>query len=150
MKHIKGKSVIFCISSNVKITTNVTVRLITSLPLALRTFSRFPSCPLPLPLRTSLVLPFLPLASSFENIFRLSLPAPSFFLREHFSSSSPLPFLFLLEYFPSLPPPPLLVPGRTLSIISSAPPLLAPQCGTADAEVKDPSVENPELKGSPF
>ena len=25
----------------------------------------------------------------------------------------------------------------------------APQCGNADAEIKDPSFENPELKGSP-
>lgn len=28
--------------------------------------------------------------------------------------------------------------------------LLFPQWGTADAEIKDPSVENPELKGSAF
>ena len=27
---------------------------------------------------------------------------------------------------------------------------MAPQLGTADAEIKHPSVENPELKGSPF
>ena len=26
----------------------------------------------------------------------------------------------------------------------------SPQWGTADAEIKDPFVENPQLKGSPF
>ena len=28
--------------------------------------------------------------------------------------------------------------------------ILYPQWDPADAEIKDPSVENPELKGSPF
>ena len=29
-------------------------------------------------------------------------------------------------------------------------PAISPKRGTADAEIKDPSVENPELKGSPL
>ena len=40
--------------------------------------------------------------------------------------------------------------SNLILIVSSKFRRLPPPWGTVDAEIKDPSVENPELKGSPF
>ena len=49
--------------------------------------------------------------------------------------------------FPSRPLPQATDFSNLKSVLFN---LLSPQWSTADAEIKDPSVEKPELKGSPF